>query len=204
MELSNAIRYFCEGESGLEYEEDYLIRQEKDNKKYCLMDQKLIRVTGDKFEFCDLFSINKDILHFKHRGASSTLSHLFQQGLTSADYFSDPDDSFRKEVISVMKKNNYDNFWKKIELSNFAASNYKVGFCIIDTMDISNWPLSLPFFSLVALRQAHKNLKGRGYKVSLIRIGVERQDVNEINFHSALHKRNRKVKKSTSKKATKT
>jgi len=40
-----------------------------------------------KVEFCDLFGLNKEIVHIKRYTGSSELSHLFQQGVVSAELF---------------------------------------------------------------------------------------------------------------------
>jgi len=64
---------------------------------YALMDKKTIQIGGGrgKIEFCDLFSASKELVHIKRYGASSVLSHLFSQGVVSAEAFrSEPE--FRK------------------------------------------------------------------------------------------------------------
>ncbi|VGM95772.1 sporadically distributed protein [uncultured Avibacterium sp.] len=52
---------------------------------FTLMDGKLIHYGGgsSKIELCDIYSKNKKLIHVKCYNGSSTLSHLFSQGLTS-------------------------------------------------------------------------------------------------------------------------
>jgi uncharacterized protein (TIGR04141 family) len=38
-------------------------------------------------EFCDVFSKGKELIHIKRYGGSATLSHLFYQGMASAEFF---------------------------------------------------------------------------------------------------------------------
>ena len=57
--------------------------------QFVLMDKKDIWYGGgqSQIEFCDLFSIDKDIIHVKRYGASSVLSHLFAQGRLQGNFF---------------------------------------------------------------------------------------------------------------------
>src|SRR5438045_1193811 len=56
-----------------------------DKATYALMDRKNIRYPDPKspIEFCDLYTNAEEIIHVKHYAGSSTLSHLFAQGVTS-------------------------------------------------------------------------------------------------------------------------
>ncbi|HXM35528.1 MAG TPA: DUF6119 family protein [Pyrinomonadaceae bacterium] len=55
-------------------------------EQYYLMDRNLT-YSGGPMEFCDIFSKSKELIHIKRYGGSATLSHLFYQGMASAEFF---------------------------------------------------------------------------------------------------------------------
>jgi uncharacterized protein (TIGR04141 family) len=65
------------------------------------LDKKLVYDGGpDRMEICDILTRTGSFIHVKHRGSSSTLSHLFAQGLNSAERFlQDPD--FREKAREI-------------------------------------------------------------------------------------------------------
>lgn len=58
-------------------------------KCFCAVDKKLIStgVSQNNIEFCDIYTSEKQMIHIKRYGGSSVLSHLFNQGLVSANLF---------------------------------------------------------------------------------------------------------------------
>src|SRR5262249_39172006 len=74
-----------------------------DPHRYAFMDKRLVKAPGmsDQIEFCDLFTRDLDIIHVKHYGASSVLSHLFSQGVVSGELFA-LDAAFRRAVRSSL------------------------------------------------------------------------------------------------------
>lgn len=85
---------------------DYIKRVAKGApRQFAVMDQKTIAHGGGQstIEFCDLYSASKDILHLKRYGQSSTLSHLFSQGLVSGELFR-MEAAFRKKVNRKLPK----------------------------------------------------------------------------------------------------
>lgn len=123
----------------------------------------------DRVEVCDLFTADGRFIHVKRKTRSSTLSHLFNQGVVSADRFAG-DPGFRKgarEKVARQQK-------KLAMLFPDARPNvpeYEVVYAII-TRATRDWPLSLPFFSLLSLSNAADRLERMGFKVSLARIDV--------------------------------
>jgi uncharacterized protein (TIGR04141 family) len=81
-------------------EAEYNIKVHESDKAYfALMDKKNISYGGgsSKIEFCDLCTKDRKLIHVKRYGGSSVLSHLFSQGLVSAQLtLSDP--KFRDKV----------------------------------------------------------------------------------------------------------
>ncbi|MCL5746179.1 MAG: TIGR04141 family sporadically distributed protein, partial [Acidobacteria bacterium] len=56
---------------------------------YALMDRKTVTFPGgaDKVEVCDLYTSKKEFIHVKQFAGSAPLSHLFSQGVVSAELF---------------------------------------------------------------------------------------------------------------------
>lgn len=129
-----------------------------------LMDMKLIGAPSlpNKVEFCDLYSLNKQIVHIKRYSSSSALSHLFAQGVVSARLFQN-EPEFRRQVNDLLPVSH------RIAAPdpNPRPQDFEVIFGIISK---SKKKLILPFFSRVNLKNAHSNLTGMGFKVSLCKI----------------------------------
>ncbi len=130
----------------------------------CCMDRKLIDYGGgySKIEFCDLFTQDKKIIHIKSYGGSSSLSHLFAQGVVSGELFVSDRNFLRKlnnELPATFRFPRTDIYPK--------AEEYEVVYGIISKYPT---PLNLPFFSKVTLRNARKRLERCGYKVRLNKI----------------------------------
>ena len=67
-----------------------------------LLDKKCSRTMGSEIEVCDLFSPQKQFIHVKRKTRSATLSHLFSQGVISADCFLSDDAITAKEVKALV------------------------------------------------------------------------------------------------------
>lgn len=103
------------------------------------------------------------MVHIKHYGASSVLSHLFSQGLNSAEYFY-ADSDFRKKLNSILPAG-----WKLLNPnSKISPLNYEIVFAIISNN--SDERPRIPFFSKVSIKNAKRRLDLMGYNVSLKRI----------------------------------
>lgn len=131
-----------------------------------LMDAKNIPYGGghSKIEFCDLFDYNSSRLyHVKKYGGSSVLSHLFNQGLVSAQLMLS-DENFRKSVNNILPASEqFSPVEQKPE-----AQKYEVIFSVISE---SSNKLNIPFFSKVALKNVKRSLELYGIgKVRLIKI----------------------------------
>jgi uncharacterized protein (TIGR04141 family) len=124
------------------------------------MDRKLIRHGGghSTIEFCDLITQEKRLVHIKRYGGSAQFSHLFNQGVVSAELFAQ-DEDFRRKLNEKLPT--------PMRLRNAAlrpeAAEYEIVYAIISKSDD---PLEIPFFSKVGLRNARRRLQGYGYKVT--------------------------------------
>lgn len=135
-----------------------------DPDNFCLMDQRFIRypTPRDEVEFCDLYSIGRLIIHVKRYRGSATLSHLFAQGLVSAELFCTSPE-FRAGVNGLLRE----PFKFADQRSRPPNEAFEVVFAIVSK---SRGPLSLPFFSRVNLKNAIQKLMAFGYRVSVTKI----------------------------------
>jgi uncharacterized protein (TIGR04141 family) len=122
---------------------------------------------SDAIEFCDLFTLQRDLIHVKRYGASSVLSHLFAQGVVSGELFASTQ-AFRSEVRRRLPRSHRHLVEPKERPANQA---YRVIFAIISEQ--SGQALSLPFFSRVNARNAIRRLMGLGYRIGLAKIAVD-------------------------------
>ena len=138
------------------------------------LDRKLVLDGGpDRMEICDVLTRDGGLIHVKQRGASSTLSHLFAQGVNSAErLLRDPE--FRRQAREVVEREDatFSDVLPADRPENPAA--FEVTFAVI-TRSRRGTPLTLPFFSLVSLRAAAARLRAFGFRVSVAQI--EEEDV---------------------------
>jgi uncharacterized protein (TIGR04141 family) len=128
------------------------------------LDGKLVSVSGaDRIEVCDVLTKDGLFIHVKKRGRSSTLSHLFAQGVTSAEMLLS-DEEFRKDATKRVEKVNAD-FAAMIPQNPGARDEIKVAFVILSRGQRRDKPYGLPFFSMVSLKAAAERLQGAGIKV---------------------------------------
>jgi len=149
---------------------------------FALLDKKNINFGGSysKIEFCDLVRNGKDFIHVKCYKGSSSLSHLFYQGLVSAEIFVS-DKNFRSKLNKKLPSN--------IKLADINirpnSSEYQVVYAIASTKkDVKD----LPFFSKVSLKNAVKRLKGLGFEVSVSFIKVNKSILVKKKMKSATAK----------------
>ena len=135
------------------------------------MDKQLVRAGGlEGMELCDVLLKDLVLIHVKHRGASSTLSHLFAQGTNSTErLLLDP--GFRREARDVVKAVRRD-FATVIPLHRPDSRQCTVVFAVI-TRSTRATPLTLPFFSVVGLRAAARILDGFGVVVRVAEVHEE-------------------------------
>jgi uncharacterized protein (TIGR04141 family) len=134
-----------------------------DRDRFCLMDKNLTYL-GGAMEFCDVFSKNNELIHIKRYGGSATLSHLFYQGVVSAELF-----KMEPEYRQLIREKLPAAFRTFDAVAQPKFEQYHVVFGIISQSDK---PLTMPFFSRVGVRHAVRRLQAFGYKVSLAKIGV--------------------------------
>jgi uncharacterized protein (TIGR04141 family) len=134
-----------------------------------LMDTVPVRATDgqDNVEFCDIYMAGR-IIHVKRKSASSTLSHLFMQGLISGELLQ-ADAGFRREVHQRIANQNAAVAATVPADGAVDSADYEVVFAVIAKAPRANRHF-LPFFSQVSFTRAARLLSQRGYDVALTRI----------------------------------
>lgn len=147
----------------------YNLMVEESNENYFSLDKQNYSIPGhgsSKVEPCDILTKDKKFVHVKKGGSSSTLSHLFAQGLVAARLLSN-DVGFRDHVNNKVSSKFGANFIKSTDKNN----NFEIVYAIIDHRD-KELVATLPFFSLVNLAQTLDQLEAMDYNYSLMKIDV--------------------------------
>ena len=130
------------------------------NNLLCMDRKNIIHGGGrSKIELCDILSRDGTFVHIKNYHGSSTLSHLFNQGLVSAQLVLG-DKEFRKKANQKIKEN---GGTREFIISNKDKPNIVFG--IINKSDDS-LP-NIPFFSKVTLRYVKQQLELLGCDVKM-------------------------------------
>lgn len=136
------------------------------------MDRELI--TGNGFgaiELCDLFTKQGQMLHVKRRSGSSTLSHLFAQGVVCAELLCDEDPAFRKAARKKLRSVGGASLAAIVPEDRPDARTLEVAYVILTRGHQSNRnPYTLPFFSMVSLMNSCKRLRALSFNVSIIAV----------------------------------
>lgn len=139
-----------------------------------LLDRKTIIAAASTtpVEICDILSQERQLIHVKRKLGSRDLSHLFAQGVVSAELLQmDPDArSAAQTVISRLPGGQRFAFF---EPAGIATGDFEIVYAIIADWGSRDLAGALPFFSKINLRRAVTDLVGRGFSVTCARIGVE-------------------------------
>lgn len=158
-----------------EKEGDYNSRVASTCQDYVLFDQKNYssqEMGRSRIEPCDLFTKDNKLIHIKRKTSSATLSHLFQQGLTSAEIIrKENSKGLRKHMDKIIRKDKKFSYESNILESPTTDIEIVYGIIHGKTIDFCQ---SLPFFSLLTLIRAEENLRSWGFKVSLLHIPLEK------------------------------
>ena len=152
------------------------------SRSFCLLDRRIIVLANgtDQIEACDLLrngakGVISEFIHVKRFGGSSVLSHLFNQGLVSADLFHN-DREFRERLNSILPK--------RLKLAKTdetpQASKFKIVFAIISESPEKR--PTIPFFSRISLCHVVERLKAIGFKVEIANIRVNKLKANTLRL----------------------
>ena len=126
----------------------------------------------DQIEICDIITKNKKFICNKiYKHSSAPLSHLFMQGIVSANMLYEVKD-YRIKINESVKSKFGDNFIGKDNI-NRSEITFVYGIGIESDGRIAD---TLPFFSKISLRQNIKALKKLAYNIEIIRIPFKKND----------------------------
>ncbi|MGB5599334.1 MAG: TIGR04141 family sporadically distributed protein, partial [Thiothrix litoralis] len=147
------------------------------NDSFC-MDAKNIMHGGGKsrIEFCDVVIQETDLMHMKRCTSSSTLSHLFSQGVVSAESFK-VDESFRRKLLMRLPKSAN----QAIYADKPREDEFRVVYAIVSNQD---GELQLPFFSRVTLKNSVKRLESMGFRVAISKINTSKKVASTKKYQS--------------------
>lgn len=154
----------------------------KSSSDFLLMDRALYEVAkGEtKIEICDLIHPDGILLHAKRHFSSSNLSHLFAQGVVSAEALV-LNREHRSRVASgvealadAAKDSRFAHIVSTLKADRFSASDHCIGYVIIGDWSGKSLSARLPFFSKVALRTSIANLHRMGFQVACYRVEESR------------------------------
>jgi uncharacterized protein (TIGR04141 family) len=150
-------------------EEAYNKELAKKNDALC-MDQKNIQIEGrSKFEFCDVYTKDRILIHVKRYSGSSVLSHLFNQGYVSAEMLFDPE--FKERINAKLEEGFF------IEDTNNQPNTNDEDYTVIfGVVSKTQGDLDLPFFSKLTLMNVAKSLTYRGYSIAIVKIQNIKED----------------------------
>lgn len=138
-----------------------------------LLDKETVTRPGrTAIEVCDVVVRGRVLLHVKKGTASASLSHLFAQGVVSADLLHmDPEfgrgveQRFASALVGTGAANPRAFAW--LWATPFPTSTCEVGYAIMTGRAAGQPSDELPFFSKVNLRQRCDDLRRMGFRYSL-------------------------------------
>jgi uncharacterized protein (TIGR04141 family) len=128
------------------------------------VDRRLVALGGpDRVELCEILTKDGLFIHVKKRGRSSTLSHLFAQGITSTELLLN-DETFRQDAVELISSID-PSFANAIPADAGARDQIKIAYVILSRGQRPDKPFGLPFFSLVSLQVAARRLQNAGVEI---------------------------------------
>lgn len=160
--------------SASQHEGDYNASVAEKNSNFLLLDKKTVRTEGrtTPVEICDLLTRQRELVHVKRHLGSSNLSHLFAQGVVSAELLqTNPDFLFAAHKTTkkcASGRVGFDFF----KTRSIVPRDFEIVYAIVERWSNRTIENALPFFSKVNLREAANNLRARGFRVSLKQVPV--------------------------------
>ncbi|ADM96757.1 hypothetical protein Dda3937_02702 [Dickeya dadantii 3937] len=139
------------------------------------LDQVKINPTGTSnanIEPCDFLSTKCQFIHLKDGESSGPISHLWNQGVVSAEAYLN-DMKFRRDLNKEIKKRqrefNKSGFDSLLPRANGKLDTNKITvvFGVMRTPYVKTSQAGLPFFSKVSFRPVAQAIESMGYKVEL-------------------------------------
>ena len=140
-------------------DEDAYNRKAADAVGALCLDKKLVYDGGpDKMEICDILTRDAGLIHVKHRGSSSTLSHLFAQGVNCAERLL-LDQDFRDQARAVAKRED-PSFSDVLPATRPLPTDHEISFVVI-TRSARMTPLTLHFSASSVFAPRHRGSRIR-------------------------------------------
>ena len=157
------------GATSCHNEQELIAELEKDRGDLVKLDQEKINpgdVKWANLEPCDFLSDKKEFIHLKDGHSSGPISHLWSQGVVSADAFVS-DKVFRKKLRSKVKskKPGFEAYLPK-STEKVVREDYRVVFGIM-RKPYADGSLGLPFFSKVSLQAAVGRIEQFGIPIAI-------------------------------------
>ncbi|MDF1871979.1 DUF6119 family protein [Vannielia sp.] len=159
-------RYELPDAKAEENEQKYNARLKVEEPDLLCLDAQLVKPTGSAttIEVCDFLSKDNRLIHIKDKTSSSRLSHLFSQGTVSGRVLildGPCRDKTRVKVGAIQAQTGQTGFETIIcaDGEDFRPQDFTVVYAVIGTGETPK----LPFFSMITLRQAARELKALGY-----------------------------------------
>jgi uncharacterized protein (TIGR04141 family) len=127
---------------------------------------------GASLEPCDFLSTKREFIHLKDGHGSAPISHLWNQGVVSAEAFV-RDEKFRKDLRVATKRRQKKSKKYGFERllpdgrSKATPSDYTVVFGIMRRRYRKSATLGIPFFSKISLRAVANRIELMGFKVEV-------------------------------------
>ena len=164
----------------VEAEGEYNSRVVKENEKELVnFDKNNFRGFPDRYqdqiEICDIITKNRKFICNKiYKHSSAPLSHLFMQGIVSANMLYEVKD-YRIKINESVKSKFGDNFIGEDNINRSEITFvYGIG---IENENGDHIADTLPFFSKISLRQSIRALKKLAYNVQIIRIPFTKRNI---------------------------
>ncbi|MGE4290619.1 MAG: DUF6119 family protein [Desulfovibrio sp.] len=148
-------------ECNFKREDDFNCNVSEKNDRYICLDKKNISPSGQtQVEPCDLFTLQDSsalLIHIKIGTRSSSLSHLFNQGVNSVELLRESEEAQQKLKDLVAKDCH----------SAIDSGNYSILFGIITSKNSSEGAKNLPIFSRISLMRTANALKRMNINTSV-------------------------------------
>ena len=143
-----------------------------DSDDFLSLDAQEITVEGrGKIELCDLLTTKRQLVHVKRYTGSATLSHLFNQGKTSAELLQVNRD-FRSAAKALIEANSQkDERFTFIDPDSFRTDEFEIVLAIIKRWNGKGID-TLPFFAKLNLRHSLAEIASRSYRVTVERVSA--------------------------------
>lgn len=128
--------------------------------------------SGANIEFCDFLSSDRKLIHLKDGHASTSISHLWSQGVVGSESFL-RDEGFRRKLLNHVRARQRET--KKAGFHGLlptpakrpTTAEFTVAYGIMRERYKRSGKLDIPFFSKVSLRAAAQRLEDLGFKVEV-------------------------------------